>query len=111
METALSERNCPATLLGHVGWDGATATSERVLLRASLVNRQFVERNHYVRIHDVEGERTGFLGRIVAGPFFHRSGAPTVGGMTAGDSLEGYLLVDLEIQGELVNGRVRDTNS
>ena len=98
-------------LLGVVGWDGANATSERVLLRASLTNRAFVERNHYVRIEDHEGERTGFLARVVAGPFFHRSGAPTVGGTTAGTSLEGSLLVTLEIQGELVKGRSRDTNS
>jgi hypothetical protein len=40
-------------LIGHVAWDGSTATSERVLLRA--VNRQLAERNQYVRIQDPEG--------------------------------------------------------
>jgi DNA helicase HerA-like ATPase len=97
--------------LGEIGWDGSAATSERVLLRASLVCRQFVERNHYVRIEDREGQRSGFLARVVAGPFFHRSGGPTVGGLTAGASIEGHLLVELEIHGELVDGKSRDTNS
>ena len=65
-------------MLGHVAWDGSTATSERVLLRASVANRRLVERNQYVRIQDAEGARSGFLGRVVTGPFFHRSGSPTV---------------------------------
>jgi uncharacterized protein len=100
-----------ARLLGHVAWDGSTATSERALLRASVANRRLVERNQYVRIHDEEGARSGFLARILTGPFFHRSGSPTVGGLTAGSSLESFLLADLEIQGEIVGGRARDTNS
>jgi len=97
--------------LGNVSWDGSTATSERVLLRTSIANRQLVERNQYVRIDDPEGARSGFLARVVAGPFFHRSGTATVGGMTAGTSLDCVLLADLEIQGEIVEGRPRDTNS
>jgi hypothetical protein len=100
-----------ARLLGHVTWDGSTATSERVMLRATVVNRSLVERNNYVRIKDEDGERTGFLARIVAGPFFHRSGAPTVGGQTASTSMEACLMAELEIQGELVEGKSRDTNS
>src|SRR4051794_37237693 len=50
-----------AKLLGHVAWDGATATSERALLRANVVNRQLLERNQYVRIQDKDGLRSGFL--------------------------------------------------
>lgn len=100
-----------AKLIGHVSWDGATATSERVLLRASVVNRRFVERNQYVRIQDESGGRSGFLARIVNGPFFHRSGTPTVAGMNASNSMECFLLADLEIQGEMVRDRARDTNS
>jgi DNA helicase HerA-like ATPase len=107
MTTVLEE----AKLLGQIGWDGSTATSERVQLRASLLNRKYVERNHYVRIEDPEGERSGFLARVIAGPFFHRSGSTTVGGLKAGASLEGFLLVELEVQGELVAGRSRDTNA
>lgn len=110
-EATRMEQNENKKALGYVGWDGSAATSERVLLRASFSKRHLVERNHYVHIQDPEGERTGFLGRVIAGPFFHRSGAPTIGGLTAGTSLEGYLLVELEIQGELVGGRPRSTNS
>ncbi len=107
----MADADHEARLLGHVAWDGATATSERVLLRATVVNRRLLERNQYVRIHDEDGERTGFLARIVAGPFFHRSGSATVGGLTAGSSFESFLLAELEIHGELAAGRSRDTNS
>jgi hypothetical protein len=94
-----------------VAWDGSTATSERVLLRAAVANRRLVERNQYVRIQDEDGRRSGFLARVVRGPFFHRSGGQTVAGLTASTSLEFFLLADLEIQGELVGGRPRDTNA
>ncbi len=107
----MPETDPEARLLGHVAWDGSTATSERVLLRANVANRQFVERNRYVRIQDEDGSRSGFLARIVSGPFFHRSGTPTVGGLSASSSLECFLLAELEVQGELVAGRPRDTNS
>jgi DNA helicase HerA-like ATPase len=103
--------NQETRLVGHVAWDGSTATNERVLLRANVVNRRLVERNQYVRIQDADGVRSGFLARIVRGPFFHRSGTQTIAGLTAGDSMNSCLLADLEIQGELVGGRPRDTNS
>jgi DNA helicase HerA-like ATPase len=105
------EQEPAGRLIGHVTWDGSAASSERVLLRASVVNRRLAERNQYVRIEDVEGVRSGFLARIVSGPFFHRSGSTTVGGLTATPSMETLLMADLEIQGELVDGRARDTNS
>ncbi len=107
----MSQAERSAKLLGQVGWDGSKAASERVLLRASVLNRRLIERNHYVRIQDEDGLRTGFLARIVRGPFFHQSGAPTVGGLTAGTSMDCCLLADLEILGEVVEGRLRDTNS
>ena len=103
--------NQETRLLGHVGWDGSAATSERVMLRASVLNRKQVARNQYVRIQDEAGVRSGFLARIVSGPFFHRAGAPTVGGTTASSSMECFLLADLAIPGELVQGRSRDPNS
>src|SRR5438477_5841631 len=65
-------------LLGQVTWDGSAATSERVLLRASVADRRLVERNRYVRILDEDGMRSGFLGRVITGPFFHRCGTATV---------------------------------
>src|SRR5689334_10503179 len=107
----MAEADQKARLVGHVAWDGATATSERVLLRAGVADRGLVERNQYVRVQDEDGARSGFLARVVRGPFFHRSGSATVGGLTAGRSMETFLLADLEIQGEIVAGRPRDTNS
>jgi hypothetical protein len=86
------------------------ATNERVQLRAPLSNRRLVERNQYVRIQDEEGKR-GFLARILAGPFFHRAGATTVSGLEASFTTESFLLADLEIQGELLDGRALETNS
>ena len=74
------ERDQESVLLGRVAWDGNTATSERVLLKASVANRRLVGRNLYVRIQDEEGDRTGFLARILSGPFFHRSGAQSLHG-------------------------------
>src|SRR5262245_14458182 len=97
-------------LLGQVAWDGSEATSERVLLRASVLTRTLVERERYVRIQDEDGARSGFLARIISGPFFHRAGSATVAG-TSENSLQTFLLAELEIQGEIVNGRPRDTNS
>jgi hypothetical protein len=107
----MGETGARGKLLGQVAWDGSTATSERVLLRAAVLNRHLLERNQYVRIQDEDGVRSGFLARVVSGPFFHRSGGATVAGLTAGHSVESFLLADLEIQGELVGGRPRDTNS
>jgi DNA helicase HerA-like ATPase len=107
----MAELDREARLLGHVGWDGSSATSERVVLRAPVAKRALVERNQYVRIEDASGARTGFLARVVGGPFFHRAGAPTVAGLTASSTFESYVMADLEIQGELVGGRPRDTDS
>jgi uncharacterized protein len=107
----MTQANPQSRLLGHVAWDGSLATSERVQLRASVGNRRLVERNQYVRIEDQEGPRSGFLARIVNGPFFHRTGDRTVSGLEASASLESFLLADLEIQGEIVAGQTRDTNS
>jgi hypothetical protein len=103
--------NHDAQLLGHVAWDGSQASSERVMLRASVLSRKQVERNQYVRIKDEDGPRSGFLARITGGPFFHRSGSATVGGMAATSSMECFLLAELEVLAELVGGRSRDTNS
>lgn len=93
--------------LGHVEWDDSTATSERVRLRGPVEQRRWVVRNQYVRILDQEGPRSGFLAKIVAGPFFRPGGAPG----DVADVSKGDVLADLEIQGELVEGRLRDTNT
>src|SRR5882762_4550697 len=63
--------------LGYVDWDCSTASNERVIMQSPLANRSRIIRDQYVRIEDPLGSRTGFLGRIVAGPFFsHRGAAP-----------------------------------
>ncbi len=87
--------------LGHVEWDGSTAASDLVLLRTRVEHGPRVTRNQYVRIADASGPRSGFLARVVAGPFFRR------GADDAGD----YVLAELELQGELRNQRPRDTNA
>ncbi len=107
----MPENEIEARLLGQVAWDGSDATSERVMLRAPVFSRRHIERNQYVRISDEEGSRTGFLARIISGPFFYRAGAVAGSLAGAGSSGDNYLLADLEIQGEVVAGKTRDTNS
>src|SRR5216683_5214210 len=60
--------------LGYVDWDDATASNERVIMRSPLANRDRIIRDQFVRIEDPLGSRSGFLGRIVAGPFFSHKG-------------------------------------
>jgi hypothetical protein len=92
-------------LLGNVEWDGPTATSDRVLLRAAVEDAPQLTRNQYVRIQDDNGVRTGFLARVVAGPFFRRAAGYD------DPSSEEHVLAELELQGELIGGRPRDTNA
>jgi DNA helicase HerA-like ATPase len=100
-----------ARLLGQIAWDGTDATNERVMLRAPVFSRRHIERNQYVRILDEEGGRSGFLARIISGPFYFRPGMAAGTASLTGSASDNYLLADLEIQGELVEGRTRDTNS
>src|SRR6266404_9773270 len=96
--------------LGYVDWDSSTASNERVIMRSPLANRDRIIRDQYVRIEDSLGSRSGFLGRIVAGPFFSaREGAsahPDAG--VAGDVT---ILAEIELQGELIDGRPRVSKS
>jgi DNA helicase HerA-like ATPase len=108
----MADNDPNARLLGQVAWDGSDATSERVLLRAPVFSRRHIERNQYVRIQDEEGSRSGFLARVISGPFFFRAGSTGGAAHTSSSSAgDQYLLADLEIQGELAEGRSRDTNS
>ncbi|HEV3449153.1 MAG TPA: ATP-binding protein, partial [Gemmataceae bacterium] len=96
--------------LGYVDWDDATASNERVIMRAPLANRDRIIRDQYVRIEDSLGSRSGFLGRIVAGPFFSaREGAPAH--QDAGAAGEITILAEIELQGELIDGRPRVSKS
>ena len=107
MEKATSE----SRPLGHIEWDSSLATSERAMLRALVANRRFVVRNQYVRIRDEEGARAGFLARIVSGPFFLPSGPDETEAVEDSITLSHHVMADLEIQGELVAGRLLDTNT
>ncbi len=100
--------------LGYVDWDGSTASNERVIMRSPLANRDRIIRDQYVRIEDPLGSRTGFLGRIVAGPFFSPRGAPTSKPyVSLGQGLSGefVILAEIELQGEFVGGRARSSKS
>ncbi len=107
----MATANSEARLLGHIEWDSSEVTSERAVLWAPVANRSFLARNQYVRIHDEDGARTGFLARIVTGPFFYPGGGPKT--EATEDSLKQtqQVLADVEIQGEVVAGRLRDTNT
>jgi DNA helicase HerA-like ATPase len=97
-----------------VDWDNATASNERVVMRCPLANRDRIIRDQYVRIEDPLGSRSGFLGRIVGGPFFSQRGLPTNGPQhSLGQGLSGEIsiLAEIELQGELVDGRARASKS
>ena len=100
--------------LGYMDWDGATSSNERAVMRCPLTNRDRIIRDQYVRIDDPIGARTGFLGRIVAGPFFSPRGAPTNGpGFSLGKGLSGEvgMWAEIELLGELVDGQPRASKS
>jgi hypothetical protein len=94
------------TFLGHIDWDGAQATNERVLLRAPGTARPRLLRNQFVRIEEGRGARKVFLGRLLTGPFF----PPPVGGGDP-DSEDTAILGEIEVQGELTCGRPGDTST
>jgi DNA helicase HerA-like ATPase len=98
--------------LGYVDWDSSTASNERVVMRCPLANRDRIIRDQYVRIEDPLGSRTGFLGRIVAGPFFSHRGI-TNAAHSLGQGLSGEISIqaEIELQGELVEGRARASKS
>src|SRR5215468_3232936 len=84
--------------LGYVDWDTSTASNERVIMRSPLVNRSRIIRDRYVRIDDTLGSRSGFLGRIVAGPFFSPRGAAAGGvHVPLGQGLSGEVAILTEI--------------
>ncbi len=86
-----------ASLLGRVERDGPMSTNERVIIRVPRAKRGRVQRNQFVSIRDSLSTEVVFLGRLLGGPFF----PPEVGD---------DVLAEVEIQGELVGNRTRDTN-
>src|SRR5207244_5028672 len=102
------------TPLGYVDWDSESASNERVIMRAPLSSRDRISRDQYVRIEDPLGSRSGFLGRIVGGPFFSPGEAsPNHGsnGKEPANNPEVTIVAEIELQGELVEGRQRVSKS
>ncbi len=100
--------------LGYVDWDSTSACNERVIMQSPLANRSRIFRDQYVRIEDPLGTRSGFLGRIVAGPFFSPRGAAVRGSNVSlglGQSGEVSIQAEIELQGELVDGLPRASKS
>lgn len=87
-----------STLLGQVAPDHDTAANERTLLRGLPEQRGRLLRNQFVTITDAETPNVVFLGRILNGPFF-----PAADGQS--------ILAEIEIQGELTDGRLHETNN
>ena len=85
-----------ADIFGRVAPDTPATTHENVEVRVPAAARARALRGRFVRVED-DATGTRFLGRIVAGPFFP-------------DGTDGDILVRVEIQGELADGRTRDTN-
>ncbi len=86
--------------LGSVAPDVASATNERVRIRATYQKRARILRNQFVTILDAADTKTVFLGRLLGGPFFS---GPAEG--------NGEILAEVEIQGELVGNHTHDTNN
>jgi hypothetical protein len=104
---ASPQTNGPDGLLGHIAWDTATATNERVVLRAPAANRARILRNQFVRIEETQGSRWRFLGRVLAGPYFPE---PAAAGGEPGHA-DAPIIAEVEVQGELAGGRAHDTNN
>lgn len=93
------------TLLGHIDWDAPAATNERVTLRAPANRRDRIRRSRFVRITDAVNGRTQFLGHVVKGPFFPE------GDRADSSAVVGTIHAEIEIQGELTEGRPHETNN
>src|ERR1043166_2344002 len=100
--------------LGYVDWDSSSASNEQVIMRSPIGNRDLIVRDQYVRIEDPAGVRTGFLGRIIAGPFYaHRGGNTNAFHAALGKGLSGEVAIwaEIELQAEMADGRLRAMKS
>src|SRR5262245_22846085 len=97
--------------LGYVAEDRANPANEHVRMWTRSSNRARLLRDQFVQILDPLGKRSGFLGRIVSGPFFGsaESAVPREGDTPWG--AESVIYADIEIHGELIQGRPHDTKS
>jgi DNA helicase HerA-like ATPase len=86
------------TVLGQVEPDRPGIANERLLFRMPAGQSEF-RRNQWVRVQDPSGAGKDYLGRIVSGPFF-----------PAGEKAAA-LMGEIELEGELREGRVLDAVS
>ncbi|MBM4073070.1 MAG: ATP-binding protein [Planctomycetes bacterium] len=102
-------KSCERVPLGYVAEDGANPANEQVRMWTRCGNRGRIMRDQFVQILDPLGKRSGFLGRIVSGPFFGNSEAVPDG--ESAWNPEAVIYADIEIHGEMVQGRPSDTRS
>jgi DNA helicase HerA-like ATPase len=67
-------------------------------------------RNQFVTIADAISPQTLFLGRIINGPFFREASAGPTNEHPNGSPGTGAIVAEMEIQGELKAGHLRETN-
>lgn len=96
--------------LGYVAEDGAHPANDQVRMWTRAGDRGRLMRDQFVQIMDPLGKRSGFLGRIISGPFFG-NGDTTAPRKDAGLDSESIIYADIEIHGELIQGRPHDTKS
>src|SRR5439155_5138257 len=94
--------------LGHIAEDGVKLSNQRTGMWAPPAHRLRVLRDRFVHILDPLGKRSGFLGRIIAGPYFPLQ--ETKNGEN-GHREPASIFAEIEIEAELVQGRPQETKS
>jgi len=103
-------RQAVSGMLGRVTRDGSSASNERVLVEIAWENRDRVVRDRFVLIDDPLAQRSGFLGRVIAGPFF-REGQDESCEYPNGRLGPKSILAEVELHGELLEGRTFNSKS
>jgi DNA helicase HerA-like ATPase len=102
-------RRLPEGALGFVAEDGLTAVNERVLVEIPWENRGCIARDRFVLIDDPLAGRSGFLGRVVVGPLFRSERSEAA--LNGADRHSKAILAEVELHGELVDGRTVNCKS
>lgn len=94
--------------LGYIAEDGPSLSNQRARLWAPPGHRLRVLRDRFVHVVDPLGKRSGFLGRIIGGPYFSFRAASNE--ESAGEE-QPCIFAEIEIEAELVQGRPIETKS